>query len=418
MTTKPPMVISDKSITVILDGYPETIDRDHQNWDQVVEAIRNEEWFKLTPLMNIPKGMVQYTQGNVQIIDGTFYFRGIEVADTLVEHIVKMFEDKLPIDNMVMFFENVMQNPDPKARVGMFKWLQAGNMPITEDGYLIGYKYVDQNYKSVHRGRYDSNGKFYPNEHYDHTPNTGVPVTMPRDKCDSDPSNTCSSGLHFCSFGYLGSYSRSVRIVMVKIHPKDIVAVPNEYGSQKTRCCEYLVVGEIDVNKAGDVLAGKRIVRAGTGMTLDNLHVDIPVQEEPAPAPAPAPVEPKEGTAYSTNDPAPSMMFEHALLDEPINGIEVLNMLATHGSQTAVERNVGIPRSTFGDWVKRIKEARATASEANQLSFPHDATGKTYTAQEVLNLLPTYGTKANITKELGIPRSTLNGWLDKIAQSS
>lgn len=450
MATRPPIVQSVESITVFVDGLPETINKDHTNFERVQQAIRDEAWDMLVPLMNIPKGMIQFSDGNVQIVDDEFFFRGIQVTDYLVERIMEMFHDQMPIGPMVAYFENLMLNPNAEARKDQFKWLEKGNMPITDDGYIIAYKYVNTDYQSCHSGVWEErHGEWHLNEaeKYDHT--IGTVVEMPREKCDDNPNTTCSTGLHFCSFSYLGSgYNKSQRIVMVKVNPRDITAIPNDYNHAKARCCRYEVIGEIDIQEHGDVLAGKKVVRGVKHVaTLD----DLIFNEEPADMVVPAAEHsvmvademfeedaddartdalleedtpdhlawsvclPDEDEDDDEDDETESasveMIFERG--DDVFTETEVLALLTKYGSQGAVARETGIPRSTFGGWLNKISEAREAQSEV-KLSFFHEGTNSTYTAQQVLDLLAAHGSQGAVERNVGIPRSTLRGWLSKI----
>jgi hypothetical protein len=59
-------------------------------------------------------------------------------------------------------------------------------------------------------------------------------------------NNTCSTGLHFCSEGYLNSFGGE-RTVIVKINPADVVSIPSDYNDAKGRACRYEVIGELGV---------------------------------------------------------------------------------------------------------------------------------------------------------------------------
>ena len=76
----------------------------------------------------------------------------------------------------------------------------------------------------------------------------GKIVTMERNLVDEDKSRTCSQGLHFCSYDYLKHFSGE-RIVVLKINPADIVAIPEDYNNSKGRCCSYEVIDEIPLNE-------------------------------------------------------------------------------------------------------------------------------------------------------------------------
>ena len=71
-------------------------------------------------------------------------------------------------------------------------------------------------------------------------------VYMDRNLVDEDKDRTCSVGLHFASFNYLQHFGGS-RIVVVKINPKDVVAIPSDYNNSKGRTCCYEVIEEVQM---------------------------------------------------------------------------------------------------------------------------------------------------------------------------
>lgn len=79
----------------------------------------------------------------------------------------------------------------------------------------------------------------------------GVPVTMPREQCDSNINNECSYGLHIGSFQYIKSFGSNMDTILAcLVNPMDIVALPN-YDNSKIRCCRYFpyAIIERDENK-------------------------------------------------------------------------------------------------------------------------------------------------------------------------
>lgn len=68
----------------------------------------------------------------------------------------------------------------------------------------------------------------------------GKPVTMPRNKCDNNPRNTCSRGLHVGAPEYVSKFGGGdTYIIACLVSPRNVVAVPDDYDWQKMRCCEY-----------------------------------------------------------------------------------------------------------------------------------------------------------------------------------
>jgi hypothetical protein len=112
----------------------------------------------------------------------------------------------------------------------------SGKTPITYDGCFLAYKKV----------RRLSSGKFVDifTGKMDNSP--GEIPRMKQDEVDRNRNQTCSRGLHFCSRGYLSNYSGNDHdvVVIVKVNPRHVFAIPTDYNFQKGRASEYFVVGE------------------------------------------------------------------------------------------------------------------------------------------------------------------------------
>ena len=96
----------------------------------------------------------------------------------------------------------------------------------------------------------------------------GEPVKMDRTKCDGDPKNECSYGLHvgstkyveqFRGFGAYNSQDKDVSPVLIcLINPMNIVAIP-EYDNSKMRVTEYypFALGTVDNDNKIEIIKQK-----------------------------------------------------------------------------------------------------------------------------------------------------------------
>jgi len=256
-----PYTKTDTTISVVLDFTPQVIPSSHPNFDKICKAVKNAKTTEaqLLKLIDIPKAIETFTGGNVTIVNGRLFYKGYEVKSSLASLILKMVrqgeaEAAKPFE---LFLENAFQNPDPRAALDLYEWVADSGLPITSDGCILAWKAVRADYKSIHSG---------PRGHLDHS--IGNTVSEPRHECDADPDRTCSRGLHFCSAPYLKQYAGGGhRVVAVKINPRDVVAFPKDYGWQKGRACEYVVVGEVPQDKV------KEFYPQGLGVTK---HWDAP----------------------------------------------------------------------------------------------------------------------------------------------
>jgi len=160
----------------------------------------------------------------------------VPLADVITKKILSMAEQGFPCKPLVNFLGNLYENPSKTAIDELYGFIEACDLPITEDGYFIAYKMVKSDYMDIHSGTVRNQ--------------IGDAPAMPRAMVDADRNRTCSQGLHFCSKSYLTSFGSSRRdsdrCMLVKINPADVVAIPADYNNAKGRAWTYEVVGEVE----------------------------------------------------------------------------------------------------------------------------------------------------------------------------
>lgn len=233
-------IILQDGISLSLGMSPHTIDRSHPNYDRIVDALREDDWNTVEELINIAKSLIAFGDGKigVDVDNGIVLYAGEEIHGSLQVRILQMMEEGFSVEPLVVFLDNLMQNPSKRAVDELYGFLEHGKMPITEDGHFLAYKRVRADYKSVHDGKTDNS--------------IGATPSMDRNKVDDDKDRTCSQGLHFCSHEYLKSFCGE-KVVVLKINPRDVVSIPSDYNNTKGRACLYEVVGELsedEVKKA------------------------------------------------------------------------------------------------------------------------------------------------------------------------
>lgn len=226
------MILGGDSITVFANGKPYTVNRTAKIFNAALEAVKNDNVELFLQVVNTKATVVQKSGGKVRIENGNLMFGDRVVTGLISARVFDMMELGLSIDPMLAFIENLMQNPSKRAVDELFGFIDACDLPITEDGHFLAYKRVRSDYKDVHSGTMDNS--------------VGKVVEMPRNLVDEDKARTCSAGLHFCSYEYLSHFSGE-RIVVVKINPADVVAIPIDYNNSKGRTCRYEVVEEMEV---------------------------------------------------------------------------------------------------------------------------------------------------------------------------
>ena len=251
--------VAPQAITVVTsDGNTMTVTSEsHRNYDDIREAIKVRDYDKAQALIDLASEMAAKfasVAGVVAIKHGVLYFGDRPVGGVLGQRAVQMHSEGFDMAPMFAFVENLYQNPSRRAVQELYGFLQATDLPITEDGHFLAYKMVRDDYKSHHDGRTDNS--------------IGAIVEMDRNEVDEDSDRTCSYGLHFCSQGYLGFYGYGGKTVICKINPRDVVSIPTDYNNAKGRACRYEIVGEFkdrpdQTHKWERSVADENMIRTG-----------------------------------------------------------------------------------------------------------------------------------------------------------
>lgn len=228
------------SINLLLDNKMRTVDATHVNYTAICDVIRSAlpdaaKIAKLRDLIDIPSFITKVTAGRVQVSDNAVLFDGNPVVGVIADRLIAMLSAGYDIMPLARFLDRLMTNPIASARDELYIWLEQSKMPITSDGCFIAYKKVQDDYTSYH----------------DNYTDNSIGAVLPRIEADTNRNRTCSNGYHFCSHTYLPSYYGSQgRVVLVKIAPEEVRAIPNDYNNAKGRAATYTVVGELDEKDA------------------------------------------------------------------------------------------------------------------------------------------------------------------------
>jgi len=225
----------------VIDNKAYVVESTHHNFDHIKHAIRDGDWSSIPGLINEGERIATYFATADSHIVGKLKLdlRNNEVTymdrvlpGVLVSHILDMYNDNFDLVPMAKFLKRLYNNPSAKAVEQLYGWMEANGITIDEEGYLVAYKRVQDNYTS-----------FYDNLTLN---KVGTQVQMPRNAVDDRSERTCSNGLHFCSQSYLPAYcSGTGRVLILRIDPADVVSIPTDYKNAKGRACSYFVVGEL-----------------------------------------------------------------------------------------------------------------------------------------------------------------------------
>jgi len=309
------------------------------NFDSIRAALSNPETTSeemealISPAGAISKAVEDYR--GIEVINGVLLYQGEKVGNSLATRILKIHSEGLPIKPWALFAEKLYRNPDTRVRDELDLFLEACDLPITTEGDFYAFKNVRADYTDIHSGKFDNS--------------IGRTPSMPRDQVDGDRNRTCSQGLHFCSKGYLPSFSHAGsggHTMIVQVSPEHVVAIPSDYNNAKGRASQYTVVGEIKPEEAQTKVwpaVSAEYGAKGKAAVLDTKTPEQVKQQEGLLKKAKANKAPTKTVSIMTK--------ELGLLNER----HMKNGIAKHGSMAAWAKSHGWASSTVRDWKKRLK---------------------------------------------------------------
>lgn len=222
-------LITPKVIVVVwADGEPTSILNNNARFNEIKQLLLEGRFEEVPEIVDLALAIETKTKGKFTVVNGCVEIDGELLPKSLSDKLIEFVENGLPTGPLENFWDNLKENPTDSAREDLFSFLEANRVPLTADGCFIAYKKVRDNY-------WDS----YTGETYRNAP--GAVISMSRQNVDADRRNTCSAGLHVAAWEYANGFSGQ-RTMIVKVNPRDVVAVPPDYSHQKMRVCRYEVV--------------------------------------------------------------------------------------------------------------------------------------------------------------------------------
>lgn len=358
-----PYIKTATGLSFVFKGRSKIIPFDHVNFQKINDAVVAGLTDVLEDLFDLKAFIEKVSDGKVKISEDEVRVDGVKAPTYLATRILENVRDGEPISAICRFTEKVMTNPNSEIVEDLFRWLEKGNMPIYDDGDFLAYKKVRADYTAIHPSP-DGTSMLQA---------IGSVVEMNRADCDSNRGRTCSTGLHFCSYDYLNHFGTGgeSKIIILKINPKDVVAIPADYNDTKGRTCRFEVVGEVPEEDAKEFFGNSVVSSFGT-------------YNPPA----------ANDTETKSDVAAEIAAYEKA------------------GSYAAAARLLGIGVKTFKKRYKKAVAAAEAAAQENEQTFK-TSDGTVIGASRIRHEVETNG-PTEAARNLGVARSTLYSWYNKI----
>lgn len=210
------------------------VGRDHPNFPKIASLLAdpNSSFEDVKASACIVSAISSASGGKIEVTDLGVFYNGELIHNAVVDAIFDYRRMKLPLDPIIKFLENLMQNSSKNSIDQLWRFIERHKLPLTEDGCLLAYKAVRPNFRDKFTNTIDNS--------------VGSNPSMPRNQISDDPNVLCGPGLHVGGLIYAGPdgwySSHGDHCVIVKVNPKNVVCVPNDHDSGKMRTCEYDVV--------------------------------------------------------------------------------------------------------------------------------------------------------------------------------
>jgi len=223
-------ITADHITIVSSDGESGTVNTDHPKYAEALAAVREGNFNDFMLIANPIIAIKKYANDRIVIDAGVVLLDGNELHHHMADRMIGMIDEGHGVEPLANFIVNLFDNPSKRAVDELYGFLEISDLQITDDGHFVAYKKINEDWTDVYTGKIDNS--------------IGAVVSMPRNMVDEDQDRTCSTGLHFCGRAYLTMYPGE-RTVVVKINPRDVVAIPSDYDNHKGRTCRYEVIEEL-----------------------------------------------------------------------------------------------------------------------------------------------------------------------------
>lgn len=254
---KYPHIITPVSVVAYIDGKQCSCPADSIRYKRVLSAINknDSEAFKQAMTESEVESLCAASGATgFTVLNGVVSLDGVEIIGSLQTKLARLIREGHKVDHFGNFVRKLRLNPSRSSVKELYDFLAYAELPITEDGDLLAYKGVNEDYWSctagktvLKKGKVSERGRIFNG--------IGEVIECDRVEVDDDRRVGCSNGLHVGSHNYAISFGR--RTVLVKVNPKDVVSVPLDCECQKMRVSGYEVIGDYEAEIKDAVVDSK-----------------------------------------------------------------------------------------------------------------------------------------------------------------
>ena len=234
-------ISSSNGIILVFGSRTITIPPSHPNYEAIREELEDTpvDFEYILTIADIPRALNQFIEearANTSLMVDTLRkvvtYDGRDLPSMFAEKLLKLMRHDMAPTTIINFLQKLYSNKTPSVIEDLLPFCSVNNFMLWDDGDILGFKSVREDFKDHHSGRFNN------------TP--GNICRMPREEVNVDRYSPCSHGLHVAARVYAENFnSYKSRLLVVKVDPRHVVAIPIDHDQQKMRCCEYMSISEI-----------------------------------------------------------------------------------------------------------------------------------------------------------------------------
>ena len=238
--------------------------------------------------------------GRFVVSDHEVRLDGEVLHSPVAERVLWLKQQGLSYTPLLAFAEKLMENSARRPVEDLFDYVDSRGLAIDADGYIIGY---------------EAYGEPVDPETGERTP--GREISVRRNRTEEDPLRPCGVSLKVGPFPIGTALPPGEHLNVVRVNPRDVVAVP--VGTGPLRCCSMEVLAQCD--------PAESLPRVAVSAAWAAQGLEAPEEAAPAPVAETAPM--AAATAH-VEQAAPAEEAHGAPKKEPRLGFFTRAMVKLH----------------------------------------------------------------------------------------
>lgn len=249
MKTSIAYIVVNGTINAYVDGKQYSIASDSPYFEGAKAALKNKDAKGFVANADLDKTARERSRGQIAFAHGVIRWNGQPVHNALTKRILALINQDFDFQPLLNFLENVLKNPDPNAVEDLYRFLESNTLPLVEDGCFLAWKRVTTDFKDFYSGKVDNR--------------VGQSPSIDRTLVNKSREVCSGAGLYVASKEYLKHYHNGEGVlILVKVNPQDVCAVPTSYENTKMRVCKYTVLQSLpisEIESANETVCGKAV---------------------------------------------------------------------------------------------------------------------------------------------------------------